>query len=124
MPECYRRHVNETFQFRETYVRLAQLAWQAKRAWLNRDWAQVGELMNENHSLVAALGGSGPENETLIGAARDAGAYGAKLAGAGGGGTIIALTDDPDRVGKALLEAGADSLMRPAPCPGLTVVEE
>ena len=62
--------------------------------------------------------------ERAIDAARAAGAFGAKLAGAGGGGTIVALTDDPDRVGKALLDAGADSLMRPEPRAGLTVVEE
>jgi galactokinase/mevalonate kinase-like predicted kinase len=106
---------------RQTYSRLAELARRAKRAWLEGDWLLVGALMNENHSLVAALGGSGPENERLIDAARKAGAHGAKLAGAGGGGTIVALADDIDRIGGSLLAAGADSLMRPAPCPGLTV---
>lgn len=108
---------------RQTYARLTKLSQLAKRAWLDEDWPRVGELMNENHSLVAVLGGSGPENERLIDAAREAGAFGAKLAGAGGGGTIVALTSDPERVGEALLAAGADSIMQPAPAPGLTVVE-
>ena len=80
--------------------------------------------MNENHALTAELGGSGPANETLIAAARNAGAYGAKLAGAGGGGTIIALTDQPERVGAALMEAGAERLLTPRPVPGLTVTRE
>lgn len=106
---------------RQNYARLPALARQGKRALVEGDWALLGSLMNENHALVAELGGSGPANEALIAAARAAGAWGAKLAGAGGGGTIIALTDAPDRVGKALLEAGADSLYTPRPSPGLTI---
>jgi galactokinase/mevalonate kinase-like predicted kinase len=108
----------------DTYRRIAELARSGKRAWLARDWPALGALMNENHALVANLGGSGPANDRLIEAARAAGAYGAKLAGAGGGGTIIALTDDPIRLGRALMEAGADSLMTPEPSPGLIVMEE
>jgi len=105
----------------EGYEEVARLARLGKRALLERDWKRLGALMNENHRIVAALGGSGPANERLIGAARSAGAYGAKLAGAGGGGTILALTDDPDRVSAALLEAGADRLFTPTPCEGLAV---
>lgn len=107
----------------ETYQQIAQLARQGKRALLAGDWPTLGALMNENHRLVADLGGSGPANDRLIEAARRAGAYGAKLAGAGGGGTILALTDEPERVKEALLAAGADSLMVPEPSPGLTVTE-
>lgn len=108
----------------ETYRRIAALARLGKRALLAGDWPALGALMNENHALVAALGGSGPANDRLIEAARAAGAFGAKLAGAGGGGTILALTDDPERVRRALLEAGADSLTIPEPSPGLTLEVE
>lgn len=107
----------------ETYQQIAALARHGKRALLAGDWPTLGALMNENHRLVANLGGSGPANDRLIEAARRAGAYGAKLAGAGGGGTILALTDAPERVKKALLADGADSLMVPEPSPGLTVTE-
>jgi galactokinase/mevalonate kinase-like predicted kinase len=106
---------------REGYARIAELARRAKRALIEKDWTTLGALMNENHGIVADLGGSGPVNEQLINAARDAGALGAKLAGAGGGGTIIALTLEPDRLGRALLDAGAQKLLTPAPVPGLTV---
>lgn len=71
---------------RESYERIANLARIGKRALIENDWKRLGELMNENHALVRALGGSGPDNERLIGAALEAGAWGAKLAGAGGGG--------------------------------------
>lgn len=105
----------------DSYVRIAELARLGKRALLDGDWKRLGALMNENHAIVARLGGSGPANDRLIEAALSAGAYGAKLAGAGGGGTILALADDQERVQVALLEAGADSLRTPVPSPGLTV---
>jgi galactokinase/mevalonate kinase-like predicted kinase len=108
---------------RQSYVRIAELARRAKRALIEKDWPTLGELMNENHRIVAELGGSGPANERLIEAALEAGALGAKLAGAGGGGTIIALTHEPDRLGPALMDAGAHMLLTPAPVPGLTVTQ-
>lgn len=106
---------------RETYVRIAELARHGKRALVEQNWTTLGALMNENHALVAHLGGSGPENDRLIAVALAAGAYGAKLAGAGGGGTILALTDDPEKVGAALTAAGAERLLIPSPQPGLTI---
>ncbi len=102
------------------YREIARLAALGKRALLDRDWPRLGALMNENHRIVADLGGSGPANDQLIEAARAAGAHGAKLAGAGGGGTILALTDQPERVRAALLEAGADRLFAPWATEGLT----
>jgi galactokinase/mevalonate kinase-like predicted kinase len=103
----------------EGYEEIARLARLGKRALLDRDWPRLGALMDNNHRIVADLGGSGPANEALIEAARKAGAYGAKLAGAGGGGTILALADDPGRVRAALFEAGADRLFTPRACEGL-----
>jgi galactokinase/mevalonate kinase-like predicted kinase len=109
---------------RQNYARIGQLGWLAKKALLKADWGTLGSIMDENHALVAELGGSGPANDKLIETARGAGAYGAKLAGAGGGGTIIALTDDPETVGKALMEAGAETLLYPRPGTGLKVTLE
>ncbi|MCX7598380.1 MAG: hypothetical protein N2512_05875, partial [Armatimonadetes bacterium] len=60
-------------------------------------------------------------NNRLIEAARRLGAKGAKLSGAGRGGTIIALHEDPDWLGARLLEEGAARLIRLQPSPGLTV---
>ncbi len=108
---------------RDAFVKIAALAREGKRALLSRDWPALGALMNENHRIVADLGGSGPQNERLIEAARKAGAYGAKLAGAGGGGTILALADNADAVRCALLNAGAECLIYPEPCAGLQVME-
>ncbi len=105
----------------EGYLEVGRLARRAKRALLSCEWDTLAELMNRNHAIVRDLGGSGEANEALIAAALENGAVGAKLAGAGGGGTILALTLDPERTRAALLAAGADKIMTPAPSPGLTV---
>ncbi len=52
---------------------------------------QMGKLMNMNHALLEVLGVGHPALSKLVIAARAAGAYGAKLTGAGGGGCIVAL---------------------------------
>jgi mevalonate kinase len=69
----------------------------------------IGRLMNENQELLATLGVSSPELERLIEAARQSGALGAKLSGAGRGGNMIALTwpDQAAAIAQALRQAGA-----------------
>lgn len=52
---------------------------------------KLGELMNENHILLKELGVSNDEINGLIRFCLDIGATGAKLTGAGGGGSVIAL---------------------------------
>jgi mevalonate kinase len=63
--------------------------------------AELGELMDFNHGLLAALGVSARSLDAMVWAARDAGAHGAKLTGAGGGGCIVAL-DESDATETAL----------------------
>jgi mevalonate kinase/D-glycero-alpha-D-manno-heptose-7-phosphate kinase len=52
------------------------------------------------------------------------GALAAKLAGAGQGGTVLAVTFDKERTVKALLDAGATRILYPKPGPGLTITVE
>ena len=108
----------------EGYLEIARLARAAKRVLLARDWDALADLMNRNHAVQRDLGGSGESNERLIAAALAGGADGAKLAGAGGGGTILALTHEPERTIQALMDAGADTILHPHPSPGLTVAVE
>jgi mevalonate kinase len=51
----------------------------------------LGRLFDVAHGLLSALRLSSPELEALVHGARRAGAIGAKLTGAGGGGAVIAL---------------------------------
>jgi len=55
------------------------------------DYEQLGSMMNVCHGLLNAIEVSTPELENMIDVARTAGAVGAKLTGAGGGGSIVAL---------------------------------
>lgn len=103
------------------YLRTAHLARMGKRVLIEGDLEQFGDLMTENHEIQQAMGGSGPQNDRLIERALEAGALGAKLAGAGGGGTIIALAPDTEGVVQAMLDAGASRILYPRPCPGCRV---
>ena len=55
------------------------------------EYAELGQLMNICQGLLNALGVSTPELERMVEIARQAGAAGAKLTGAGGGGSIVAV---------------------------------
>lgn len=68
----------------------------------------LGEPANLNQGLLDSLGVSTPELSRLIIAAKGAGAYGAKLSGAGGGDCMIAFVPNGKRksVEKAIEKAG------------------
>ena len=107
----------------KAYERVAEIAREGKTALLRADWERLGALMNENHAIQRRLGGSGESNERLVAAALAAGALGAKLAGAGGGGTIVALwpRGDAAPLESALRAAGAASFHRLEVCSGVTL---
>ena len=71
------------------------------------DYRSVGELMNIDHGLLDAIGVGSAKLSRLVYAARGAGAYGAKITGAGGGGCIVALADGAAAaVASAIEDAG------------------
>lgn len=72
---------------------------------------EVGELMNINHGLLEALGVSTKQLNDMVYAARRAGAVGAKLTGAGGGGCIIALAlEQRENISLAMKSVGGQVL--------------
>jgi len=89
--------------------RIGKIVWSARRAIETGEVESLGPLMDENHALLRDLTVSSPELETLVQAARAAGAMGAKLSGGGRGGNMIALTgeDRIEQVVNALHGAGA-----------------
>jgi len=52
---------------------------------------ELGRYMNMNHALLEALGVGHPQISKIVLASRAAGAFGAKITGAGGGGSMVAL---------------------------------
>ena len=76
-----------------------ETAWRGKMALLRHDWKTFGDLMNQNHGFVNDMmnfcgftDGAGWANNLMIDAALGNNALGAKLTGAGSGGSVFALT--------------------------------
>ena len=87
-------------QYERARVRVAQifdaiesLVMNARVALEHGDMAGFGKLMDLNQALLSSLMLSTATLEEMCGAARNAGALGAKLTGGGGGGCMIALVD-------------------------------
>ncbi len=76
-----------------------------------KKYQALGKLMNVNHGLLDALGVGTLELSALVYAARNAGAYGAKLTGAGGGGCMVALTDSQVEIAQAIEKAGGKAII-------------
>ncbi|HEY4241725.1 MAG TPA: mevalonate kinase [Kofleriaceae bacterium] len=70
---------------------LGSLADGGTAALLGGDLPGLGAAMTRAHTLLAELGVSTPQLDSLCDAARATGAFGAKLTGAGGGGAVIAI---------------------------------
>jgi mevalonate kinase len=86
-----RRLREETPQTDSVIAALGELARAGERALQRSDLDALGRLFDIAHGLLAALRVSSQELDTLVHQARAAGALGAKLTGAGGGGAVIAL---------------------------------
>jgi mevalonate kinase len=91
------------------FAQIGELARQARKVLAAGDNEQLGPLMDTNHELLQQLEVSSSELDTLVAAARSAGALGAKLSGGGRGGNIIALVKSGTEkiVSAALVDAGA-----------------
>lgn len=103
--------VAEATSGRPEDARLAELgglADLATAALMRRDVRVLGEVMDRAHVLLGEVGVSTPLLDQLCRIARTAGAYGAKLTGAGGGGAVIAVAprDREDDVLAAWKRAG------------------
>jgi mevalonate kinase len=79
--------------------------------------------MNINQGYLESLGVSSAKLSAMIYAARDAGAYGAKLSGAGVGDCMIALAPDAKRkaIEKAIKAAGGEVLKIKTNAKGVSV---
>ncbi|NIR13295.1 MAG: mevalonate kinase [Desulfobacterales bacterium] len=91
----------------------AEIVQSAIQALKNGDLPELGELMDINQGLLSAVGVSNESLERIIYAARNAGALGAKLTGAGGGGCMIALCPEErlEDVAQAIREVGGTAFL-------------
>lgn len=101
------RRAQNTAQYDAIFAQIDALSLAGAEALAGGDYAELGRLMNINQGLLNAIGVSTPELEGMVAIARAAGASGAKLTGAGGGGSVVALCPGAvDDVTAALEAAG------------------
>jgi mevalonate kinase len=80
--------VRRAFESIEAIVRFAETAIDSS------DHAALGALMDQNQTILGSLSVSCDQIETMCRSAKENGALGAKLTGAGGGGCVIALAGE------------------------------
>lgn len=105
-----RRHDADPSTIDGVIERLGDLARRARRTLVAGDAQALGATMDAAHELLTDLDVSSDDLDRLVGAARAAGALGAKLTGGGRGGCVLALAEDTghaDRIAAALRGAGA-----------------
>lgn len=101
------RYLYDKYEFMRDLIDVFdELAGEGAEYLVEGDYESVGEVMNVNQGLLDAVGVGHPRATELIHAAREAGAWGAKITGAGGGGCIVAITDDPEPVVHAIEDVG------------------
>ena len=106
------RWKSEPEKFETLFDEIAAVVRRGRKAVETGNISEIGALMNKNHELLKAMGVSSNHLDRLVNAARNAGAIGAKLTGAGKGGVIIALAmpDKVKNVRDALRRAGAKEI--------------
>jgi mevalonate kinase len=92
-----------------TLERIGQLVLEAVQ--VLDDPERLGPLLTENHALLRAIGVSNDRLDALVELALACGAHGAKLAGAGGGGVVLALITDPQPLLRAAAERGIPAFL-------------
>ena len=100
-------------QWENVFDRVGEIARTAREVIEKGDTDKMGQLMDQNHALLQEMTVSSRELDTLVAAARQAGALGAKMSGGGRGGNMIALVPPElaERVSQSLLQAGAQSVI-------------
>ncbi len=83
--------------------RIGNITEEGVRAVMKSDVAKIGELMIENHSELKIFGISTDPIEKIVSIGREYG-YGSKLTGAGGGGAVIIIPRDKEKLMKKLKE--------------------
>ena len=114
--EVRRAWEREREKYEEIFDEIGTIAEMGRQAVERGEIETVGQLMNENHRLLQLIGVSSPELDGLVEAARQAGALGAKLSGAGRGGNIIALVTEETR-------SRVDMMLRLAGAKGIIITE-
>jgi D-glycero-alpha-D-manno-heptose-7-phosphate kinase len=117
--------IDRTGDIRERLIHIRDVAREAGRAVLSENWAALSGLVDKEWQIrkTLAAGVSTSRIETMMEAARGAGALANKICGAGGGGCMITIVAPRNRseVERALIEAGGQVIPFKIDTRGLTV---
>lgn len=118
--EVMKRHIDGDRRIHRNFDQIAAIAQAMRGAMQKSDWSEVGRLLREewSHRRKNAPGISTPLIDRLVAVTRKAGATGAKVCGAGGGGCVFFLAERgaQQRVSEAIEREGATLLpVRVAP---------
>ncbi len=113
-----KRLVDDDPNAKKAVDRIGEIVLEGVVALKKADKKALGKLMDENHQLLNQLGVGHPELEKLVSACKGC-SYGSKLTGAGGGGSMIALTDQAERLIHAIESAGGAAIEVEVGCEGV-----
>jgi D-glycero-alpha-D-manno-heptose-7-phosphate kinase len=123
--EVTKAYINGDRKVQRNFGHIASVASGMRCAVERADWSEAGRLLREDwaHRRANVPGISTPLIDGLIARARRAGALGAKVCGAGGGGCVFFLVDRGarERVMRAVEEAGAELLPAQVAPRGVTI---
>jgi hydroxymethylglutaryl-CoA reductase len=109
------RYERQRTAYAAIFDQIDELGIAGAKALVAGDYAGLGQLMDVCQGLLNAIGVSTPALEQMVAIAREAGAAGAKLTGAGGGGSIVAVCPGKvSDVAAALQAAGYTTIDLPA----------
>jgi D-glycero-alpha-D-manno-heptose-7-phosphate kinase len=107
------------------FAQITEIACAMRAAIETADWNEVGRLLREewSHRRKNAPGISTPAIDRLVSVTRKAGALGAKVCGAGGGGCVFFLVERgaQEKVSRAIEDVGAEVLPVKVAPHGVTV---
>ena len=118
--EVTKAHIDGDRKVHRNFDRIAEIAHAMRGALEKSDWADASRLLREewSHRRKNAPGITTPLIDRLIASTRRAGAMGAKVCGAGGGGCVIFLVERgaKERISGIITREGAEVLdVRVAP---------
>ncbi|MGQ9514074.1 MAG: mevalonate kinase [Thermoproteota archaeon] len=100
-------------RFEICLMALKDITMRMSKALASSDLLELGRMMLLNHMLLCLLGVSSETLDKLVNSAISSNAFGAKLTGAGGGGSIVAIcsSKDEDSVAQKIKESGGIPLI-------------
>jgi len=123
--EVTKAYLDGDRKIQRNFAQIASIASSMGAAVKRADWAEAGRLLREewSHRRKNAPGISTPAIDHLITLARRAGALGAKVCGAGGGGCVFFLVERgaQECVSRAIAKAGGEILRVQVAARGVTI---